>query len=176
MKIGETKYTGINPLNIPVPPILAKAIGYIGKARFVSFQWTPYGDEVEYSDGRLTATGNWQAFLAYIQHPAVYPSLQDYDLGSSESEAKHALLLDCEELTLYIAPVKEAKDFLDHQKWPTQQPVGMTQEEYAAFVAKAVRNAKPPKDVSIMEVQRRIEQQYALVEELQQWLDRQLKN
>ncbi len=119
MKKAETSVTGFTVLNVPVPPMLAKAIGYKGKARYVSFQWTPYGDEVEYSDGRLTATGNWQAFLAYIQHPAVYPSLQDYDLGSSESEAKHALLLDLDELALYVGPVKEVKDFLSHQKWPT---------------------------------------------------------
>jgi hypothetical protein len=71
---------GITPLKAPVPPMLAKAIGYIGRERFVSFQWTPYGDEVEYSDGRLTTDGNWQAFLAYIQHPAVRPHLKGYDL------------------------------------------------------------------------------------------------
>jgi hypothetical protein len=168
--------TNLTPLNVPVPPMLAKAIGYTGKARFVSFLWTPYGDEAEYSDGRVTATGNWQAFLAYIQHPAIYPYLQDYDLGSSETEAKHALLLDLEEFALYIAPVKEVKEFLSHQKWPTQQPVGMSQKEYAAFVAKALKKVKPPKEVSIKEIDKRIEEQYALVEGLQQWLDKQLKN
>jgi hypothetical protein len=68
------------PLNIPVPPMLAKAIGYKGEARFVSLQWTPYGDEADYSDGRLSGTGNWQAFLAYIQHPAVSPFLKEYAL------------------------------------------------------------------------------------------------
>jgi hypothetical protein len=176
MKKAVSAFTGITPLNVPVPPMLAKAIGYTGKARFVSFQWTPYGDETDYSDGRVRATGNWQAFLAYIQHPAISPHLGDYDLGSSESEAKHALLLDLDELALYVGPVKEVKDFLSHQKWPTQQPVGMTQAEYAAFVAKALKNVKPPKHVGVEEIQRRIDQQYALVEELQQWLDRQLKN
>jgi len=40
-----------------------------------------------FSDGRLNATGNWQAFLAFIQHPTVSPFLEDYDLGSSDSEA-----------------------------------------------------------------------------------------
>jgi hypothetical protein len=32
---------GMTPLQAPVPPMLAKAIGYKGDARFVSFQWTP---------------------------------------------------------------------------------------------------------------------------------------
>jgi len=57
---------GLTPVNIPVPPMLALAIGYKGDAQYVSFQWTPFGDEVEYSDGRTSATGNWQAFLVYI--------------------------------------------------------------------------------------------------------------
>jgi hypothetical protein len=176
MSKGVKAVTDLTPLNIPVPPMLAKAIGYTGDAWFVSFHWTPFGDEAEYSDGRVTATGNWQAFLAYIQHPAIYPYLQDYDLGSSDSEAKQALLLDHEDSALYVAPMKEAGDFLSHQKWPTQQLVGMNQEEYAAFVTKALKNVKPPKEVSIKEIERRIEEQYALVLALQQWLDKQLKN
>jgi hypothetical protein len=52
----------------------------------------------------------------------------------------------------------------------------MSQEEYTALVMKALKNVKPPKDVSIAEIQRRIERQYALVEELQLWLDKHLKN
>jgi hypothetical protein len=39
----------LTPLNVPVPTMLAKAIGYTGEARFVSFQWTPFGDETDYS-------------------------------------------------------------------------------------------------------------------------------
>jgi hypothetical protein len=175
MRKAGTGITSITPLNVPVPPMLATAIGYSEDARFVSFQWTPYGDEVEYSDGRVTATGNWEAFLAFIQHPAVYPYLQDYDLGSSEAEAKYALLLDREEPALYIAPVKEAKDFLSHQKWPTQQPVGMTQEEYSAFVNKALKNMRQ-RDISMKEVERRIAEYHALIKEMEQWLDKQLTN
>jgi hypothetical protein len=57
------EFNAFTPLKVPVPPMLAKAMGYKGDARFVSFQWTPYGDEADYSDGRISATGNWQAFL-----------------------------------------------------------------------------------------------------------------
>src|SRR5918992_3269646 len=78
MKKAETSVTGFTPLNVPVPPMLAKAIGYKGKARFVSFHWTPSGDEAYYSDGRISATGNWQAYLAYIRHPAVSPLLKRF--------------------------------------------------------------------------------------------------
>ena len=50
---------GIISLKAPVPPMLSDAIGYTGKERFVAFQWTPYGDEVEFADGRIMATGTW---------------------------------------------------------------------------------------------------------------------
>jgi hypothetical protein len=175
MRNAVTAITGFTPLNVPVPPMLTKAIGYRGEARFVSFQWTPYGDETDYSDGRVQATGNWQAFLAFIHHPAVSPYLHGYDLGSSDSEAKHVLILDQEQQALYVASVKEAEKFLSEQ-WPKAPPIRMSKEEYSALVMKSLKNVKPPKDVSIKEIQRRIDEQYALVEELQQWLDRQLKN
>jgi hypothetical protein len=108
-------FTDLTPLNVPVPPMLAKAIGYTGEARFVSFQWTPYGDKgdkTDYSDGRGSGTGNWQAFLAFIHHPTVSPQLKGYDLGSSDSEAKHALILDQAQQALFVAPVKEVQKFL----------------------------------------------------------------
>jgi hypothetical protein len=175
MSKGATAVTNLTPLDVPVPPMLATAIGYTGDARFVSFHWTPAGDEAYYSDGRISATGNWQAYLAYIQHPAVSPHLKGYDLGSSDSDAKHALVLDQEHLALYVAPVREAEKFLSEQ-WPKQPPIRMSKEEFTAVVTKALKNVKPPKDISIQEIQRRIDQQYALVEALQLWLDKQLKN
>jgi hypothetical protein len=161
-------------LNVPVLPMLANAIGYRGEARFVSFQWTPYGDEADYSDGRGSGTGNWQAFLAFIQHPAVSPQLRGYDLGSSDSEAKHVLILDQKELALYIAPASEAEKFLSEQ-WPQDPPLRMSQEEYAAVVTKALKNISQ-RDISMEEVDRHINKERALIEELQQWLDKQLKN
>jgi hypothetical protein len=79
MSTVSKKTKGLTPLPVPVPPMLAKAIGYTGDARYVTFNWTPYGDEAEYFDGRRSATGNWQAFLAYIQHPAVSQILDQSD-------------------------------------------------------------------------------------------------
>ena len=59
--------------------MLAKAIGYKGYARYITFQRMPYGDQAEYSDGRMNGNVSWHAFLAYIQHPAVSPFLEEYD-------------------------------------------------------------------------------------------------
>ena len=167
-------FTGLTPLNVPVPPILTTAIGYTGKARFVSFHWTPAGDEVYYSDGRISATGNWQAYLAFIRHPAVSPHLKGYNFGSSDSEAKHSLLLDRLYLALYVAPVRDAEKFLSEQ-WPKAPPLHISQKEFTALVMKALKNVKPPKDIDVDEVYRRIREQNALVDELLLWLDKQLK-
>jgi hypothetical protein len=175
MSKGAKSFSNLTALNVPVPPMLAKAMGYTGQARFVSFHWTPYGDETDYSDGRVQATGNWQAFLAFIHHPAVSTHLKHYGLGSSDSEATHALILDQEQQALFVAPVREAEKFLSEQ-WPKEPPIRMSQEEYSALVMKALKNVKPSKDVSSKEIQGRIDQQQALVEELQLWLDKQLKN
>src|SRR5687767_3860183 len=145
---------GFTPLEIPVPPMLSKAMGYTGEAQYVSFQWTPYGDEADYSDGRLSGTGNWQAFFAYIQHPAVSPFLKEYDLGSSDSEARHAIILDRNKLKIMVASVKEAQAFLSAQ-WPPQPPIRMSKEEYLAMLSEALKNVKPPDDIDIEEIQRR---------------------
>jgi hypothetical protein len=96
-------------------------------------------------------------------------------LGSSDSEARHALILDQQKQALFVAPVRDAEKFLREQ-WPKEPPVSISQEEYTALVMKALKNVKPPTDVNIKEIQRRIEEQYALVESLQQWLDKHLKN
>jgi hypothetical protein len=134
---------GLIPLEIPVPPMLSKAISYTGEARYVSFQWTPYGDEADYSDGRLSGTGNWQGFIAYIQHPVVSPFLKEYDLGSSDNKASHALILDRNKLEVMIAPVKEARVFLSEQ-WPPQPTIRMSKEEYLAMVSQALKGYEKP--------------------------------
>jgi hypothetical protein len=96
-------------------------------------------------------------------------------LGSSDSEAKHALILDREKLEVLIAPVKEAQSFLTKQ-WPPEPPLRMSQEEYLATITKALKNIKQPDDIDIEEIQRRLDAQFALIEEMQRWLDKYLKN
>ncbi len=93
-KEKQYSFDGLTPLKAPVPPMLEKAIGYSGDARFVSFHWTPAGDEADYDDGQRAGTGEWQGYLAYVDHPTVRPLLTQYQLGSSDSEAEHSLILD----------------------------------------------------------------------------------
>jgi hypothetical protein len=74
-----------------------------------------------------------------------------------------------------IAPVNEARVFLSEQ-WPPQPTIRMSKEEYLATVSQALKNIKQPRDVDIEEMQQRIEEKYKLVEVMQQWLDKFLKN
>jgi len=172
----EKRYSleGLTLLKAPVPPMLEKAIGYHGEARFVSFHWTPGGGEADYDDGQRAGTGEWQGYLAYVQHPTVHLLLAQYDLGSSDSEAQHTLILDRQERKLYVASVKDARTFLA-QQWPELKPVHMTKEEYFAIVTETIKNVKF-KEPDIEEIQKRIEEQYALVEALQNWLNKFLPN
>ena len=156
--------------------MLEQAIGYTGEARFVSFYWTPGGDEADYDDGQRAGTGNWQGYLAYVQHRLVHALLAPYDLGSSDAEGRHSLILDRTERTLYAAARRDAQTFLV-QQWPKAEPVTMTPEEWTAMVETALKNVqRRGTDVDIEAINRRIEEQYALVEALQAWLDRRLPN
>ena len=93
------------PLPIPVPPDLAEAFGYPGDSRFVGVSWQPAGDEVVYHDGRSFGTGDPWAFLVYIRHRVVAPHLEPYNLGSSDCEATHCLIIDRQEHRAAIAVV-----------------------------------------------------------------------
>jgi hypothetical protein len=88
--------------------MLEDAMGYSrfgeDEARFVTFFWSPFGDEAYFDDGRTSGTGDWQGFLAYIEHPSVGPALgaSRFQLGSSEEVNTHRLLLDRLERKLYL--------------------------------------------------------------------------
>ena len=94
-----------------------------------------------------------------MKHPAVSTSLNNYDLGSSESEAKHTLMLDRDKLEMMIAPVAVAEIFLKEQ-WPPEPPIQMSKEEYLAMISEKLKNVKQPDNIDIEEIQRRIEEQY----------------
>jgi hypothetical protein len=105
-------------LTIPVPRNLAALCGYPGEARYVGLCWQPCGDECEYDDGRLSGTGSWGPYLAYTRHLAVGPALAAFDLGSSDAEPKHLLIIDQAERKAVVADVRTGRDFLRRQPHP----------------------------------------------------------
>ncbi|MEA3409933.1 MAG: hypothetical protein U9R74_00115 [Pseudomonadota bacterium] len=80
---------------VPVPPMLERALGYDGYADLVAFWWSLLDDELCYADGVTEIRGaNRDAWLDYVNHPAVAPQLHPYDFGSRDVDAAHRLLLD----------------------------------------------------------------------------------
>jgi len=137
----------IHQLPAPTPPdnLLARAVGYDGDASLVGLYWVPGIDEAMITDGRVTFDGHFLGYLDYARHPLVAPILWQWNLGSSEDEATHWLLLDRAAQTLSVAPRAEAERLLREQ-WPpaAEQPVkAWTDADLHAFVAQQIASIDP---------------------------------
>jgi hypothetical protein len=163
-------------LVVAAPPMLAEAIGYPGRARYVAFYWTPCGDEIIYSDGRLSADGNWHGWLVFTRHRTIAPHLAPYNLGSSNDEATHWLLVDRETCVLYVGTPREVLRVLRGQyadQAPDGEPQGdsicdeITLDDFRSLIGSFVE-VRGPKPEKIIEAMRK---QDALTEELRSWLD-----
>lgn len=98
----RSENTNLKQLAVTAPPMLCEAVGYPGRARYVACYWTPCGDEIIYSDGRFSADGHWHAWLLFTRHRTIAPHLEAFNLGSSDEEATHWLLVDWETYALYV--------------------------------------------------------------------------
>ena len=165
-------------LTVPVPPNLAEALGYAGTARWLGCYWTPYGDEVMWDDGRVDATGDWDAYLAFTQHPKVSLALRGYRLGSSEDEARDMLIIDREEHKLYAAPRTLAAAWLDAQWAPLPQleTMPMNAEEVASQFLEALNLDSWTEERVVVdedEITRRMEAREQRIASMMEWLDKQ---
>jgi hypothetical protein len=148
--------------------MLEAALGYQGQSRWVAFWWEPAGDELAWDDGSSSTVGaNWYAWLIFVQHPSVEPHLAPYELGSSDTQALHALLLDREARALYVGRRVEVSQVLADHAPPA--PV-ITIEQFQAYMQEAMAKMTLP---SQQEITRRMKEEARLCEELQAWLDRQ---
>ena len=176
----------LTKLNIPRPPpqIFEKALGYRGENRWVAFYWEPCGDELMWDDGIASADGQWPAWLIFIYHPPIVPILHQYNLGSSDEEARHWLLLDREERVFYIGDRKIVHEFLVKsapqsvrciQKishGPHHPVVHITEEELKGFidlVKKSVAEIDP--NIDLEAIFRENERNFNA---LREWLDSQV--
>jgi hypothetical protein len=165
----------MHTLDVPVPPLLERALGYAGSATWVSFYWEPAGDEAMYDDGRAAGTGQWDAFLLYTRHRTVAPHLEGYDLGSSDAPAHHRLVLNRETRALFVAPEREAARHVRIQ-WPampglcslTAAEVERLSREYHRALREHL--ARPPAEIRSAVEERRAVHAREL-EALAAWLD-----
>jgi hypothetical protein len=192
-------------LQIPVPPMLEAALGYEGNARYVAFYWQPAGDEVMYDDGQVNGDGDWWAWVEFENHRTVISHLwlpcpwcdgvgttnqleSDHcdfchgagllpiNLGSSDFEADHWLILDRQERQLYVAPVATARRFLQEQ-WPPLPELAPEEEQsLLEAIQKAVEELHhawhPP---SSEELEARLIASMQLCKEMVAWLDGQVE-
>lgn len=169
--------THLKPLTVLAPPMLCEAIGYQGKARFVAFYWTPAGDEVIYTDGRISADGCWIAWLLFTQHHAIAPHLEPYNFGSSDEEAIHWLMINRESHQMYVGTRQAVYQFLIEQfaeqsrydeLLNNESVKKISFEDMRSFLLQAFAEMPTPSNEEIMEDMRK---QNARTEELRVWLD-----
>jgi hypothetical protein len=103
--------------------------------------------------------------------------LEPYNLGSSEEEATHWLLIDRDTDWMYVGTPEEVRPVLSAQSAEQtppyvleegDEPEEITFEDMRAFLTEAFAEVRPPSSEDIMEQMHR---QARLVEELEAWLD-----
>jgi hypothetical protein len=160
-------------LDVPVPPGLARLCGYPGDARYVGLCWQPCGDECEFDDGCTYGTGSWGPYLAYTQHRAVAPALAGFNLGSSDAEPEHLLVIDGELRKAYVADLRTGRGVLRRQERPARParpPAGATPSDPAPLELDGWQEVTVKTD----EIEARIRQQAEQLDAMIRFLDRSL--
>lgn len=157
------------------PPQLLEAVGCHTARRFVALYWTPFGDEVCWTDGEVTATGSWHPFLVFLHHPRAAAHLDHFDFGSSESEATHWLLVDRMDHSLRVGSVEDVAAFL----WPRTKTIDSADDARAVplsvdVVLGSLREVRsdPVRDAQMRaDAMENIRREQMLTEQLTRWLD-----
>ena len=98
------------------------------------------------------------------------PLLAPFDLGSSEEDGTHMLLIDREANRASIAPVAEARDFLVRQHPPAPELTPEQQEAFRNEVERLLAEWRQrPVDHDV--VARQMAEQRARVGRMMSWLD-----
>ncbi|MBA3822454.1 MAG: hypothetical protein H0X24_00960 [Ktedonobacterales bacterium] len=128
----------------PMPAVFERALGYGRNARYLVLYWDPCGDEVTWDDGEMLTQGNWQSFLVFVNHAAIAPVLDGYDLGGSDAPARDGLVLDRQTRHVYAGPLPSARRFVAAQHGPA-----LTFEEWAALEGITVAEAHARQDAAV---------------------------
>ncbi len=163
-------------LNAPIPPQLEAAVEYRGDARYFAIFWQPAGDEAMVTDGRTTHDGCWWGYQALVDHPLMMLAMagQRYDLGSSEMDATHWLIIDRETRTIALAPRPQAEAFLTQQH-PALPIVHLTREAWLAAIQTASAQLREHlAQTTVLDIRERLDAQNQVIREMTAWLNARL--
>ncbi len=123
----------LTPVPLVVPPMIEKALGYDGEARYFATWWEPAGDEARIGDGRTECDANWYAWLAWARDHTYHALLlAPYKLGNSDERADCAIVIDRQERESFVGKLHDVVEFLKAQ-WPIIQEDIAMQERWAAM-------------------------------------------
>src|SRR5262249_41240769 len=93
--------------------------------------------EMVYEDSRISGTGASWAFRTWRRHRAVEPLLAPWNLGYSDLDAEHCLIIDRTAGRASVAPLREVQAFLLSQHPP---PPALTPERREAVERRLEEN------------------------------------
>lgn len=118
-------------MTVPLPPMLNEMAGVSSSSQFVALYYS--GSKATWNDGRSSATFPfYTVWQPYTEHLAIAVDLFDYNLGSDDCLATHALVCDRSGEKVYVAPFAEAMNFLERQHPPRQE---ITQQQWEEIKA-----------------------------------------
>lgn len=157
-------------VDVPLPPECVECWGYRGEARFVSFRVDADLDEAVFDDGRWSGSAEAWAYQAWRRHAAVAPLLGDA-LVAPPGKPPCCLLVDREAHRASIAPLSEARSFLESQ-WPPEPPLSEAQrqavERELDRLSEETRRSRPVDTASVL---RAMKEQQGRIARLCSWLD-----
>jgi len=163
----------IRQIPVKLPESFEEALGYPGQLKWAAFYWEPCGDESMYDDGICSGDGNWWGFLQFVRHPNVAPWLSSYDLGSSDSEAKHWLLCNLETREVYVGERGLVGSFLSDEAkkvLPESSAINLeTEDAYERFREAILRAKELVREVptpSMAEVKEKMRRDQEAVEKM----------
>jgi hypothetical protein len=167
-------------LNLLVPPKFEAALGYEGDARFVAFYWEPAGDELMYTNGQISANGEYAPWILWRRHIATAPTLFGYDFGSSDTPARHWLLLDREDRRFYVGEADQVARFFHQlpeaiearEAWEALDPEERKRLQTEAWGSVQEAMKRMPQ-VTMADIEERVRNAHRLYRKLSVWLDQQ---
>jgi hypothetical protein len=115
-----TEQPELTPLPFPLPQRFAEQLGYRRDRRFVAAYWEPGGDEVTVRDDSFLACGmgDWFPWTRFFHQPELrlWRIKNKINLGSSDEEATHWLIIDRATNQGFITPSEQAYKCIQQQR------------------------------------------------------------